>query len=252
VWDVTSGLSVRTLLEHPYMRAPAVWSGDGRRIGVAMCDDPGFGPPAQVWDAESGELIFSAPATRCGQSVDLDHTGRLLAVQTLSADENIQVWDVDSGVQILSATHLPAWIGAVAFSPDGTQLLTGGADGTALIWDVAGENLVRTLTGHAGAVEDATWTSDGSTVVTGSHDGTARLWDATTGETLMVLGGHGTFPYVAVSPDGRYLASGVDTMVQVWALDLSELIGIAETRVSRSLNAAECIAYHFETCPTTP
>ena len=89
-------------------------------------------------------------------------------------------------------------------------------------------------------------------MVTGSHDGTARLWDAATGETRMVLGGHDSFPSVALSSEGRYLATGTDTGVQVWALDIQELIDIARRRVGRPLDPAECIAYQFETCPTTP
>jgi WD40 repeat protein len=251
LWDGAVGEPIRTLFEHPYMKAPAVYSGDGRRVAVATCDD--FGIPARVWDGVSGDLVFAAPPAPCGQTVDLDHTGGLLAVQTGLADgPNVQVWNVESGELVMAVKHAPQWIGAVAFNPDGTRLVTGGGDGAVLIWDVPSGSLIRTLTGHTGPVESAAWSSDGSTVVTGSHDGTARLWDAATGETRMVLGGHDSFPSVALSSEGRYLATGTDTGVQVWALDIQELIDIARRRVGRPLDPAECIAYQFETCPTTP
>lgn len=251
LWDASTGEPIRTLLEHPYMKAPAAWSGDGRRVAVATCDD--FGIPARVWDGASGELVFAVPPAPCGQTVDLNHTGELLAVQTLlTPGPNVQVWNVGSGELVMEVNHAPLWIGAVAFNPDGTRLLTGGADGTVLIWNVPAGNLVRTLTGHTGPVESAIWSSDGSTVATGSHDGTARMWDAATGETRMVLGGHDIFPSVALSPDGRYLATGTEMGVQVWALDIQELTDIARRRVGRPLSPAECIAYHFETCPTAP
>ncbi|NNK49551.1 MAG: WD40 repeat domain-containing protein [Gemmatimonadetes bacterium] len=251
LWDAATGEPIRTLFEHPYMKAPSVWSGDGQRIAAATCDN--FGIPARVWDAASGELVFAAPPAPCGQTVDLNQTGELLAVQTLlTPDPNVQVWDVESGELVMEVNHAPLWIGAVAFSPDGTRLITGGGDGTVRIWDVSAGSLVRTLTGHAGPVESAVWSSDGSAVVTGSHDGTAQLWDADTGETRMVFGGHAIFPSVALSSDGRYLATGTEMGVQVWALDIQELTDIARRRVGRPLSPAECIAYHFETCPTTP
>ena len=33
------------------------------------------------------------------------------------------------------------------------------------------------------------------------------------------------------------------------ALDLDELIEIAESRLTRTLTTAECVTYHFEECP---
>lgn len=251
LWDITNGTPLRTLIEHPFMKGPVAFSGDGHRVAVATCDM--WGTPAWVWGANDGVVLFSPPPGPCGQAVDLDSTGRLLAVQTIAEDQpNVQVWDTESGDLVLSVTHRPEWIGVVAFSPDDSRLLTGGGDGTARIWDIATGRLVRTLTGHTGRVEDAAWFANGTEIVTGSHDGTVRLWDAETGATRLVLGGHDSFTSVAISPDGLYLATGTDTGVRIWALDLDELIQIARERVSRSLTAAECITYHFDECPSTP
>jgi WD40 repeat protein/DNA-binding SARP family transcriptional activator/energy-coupling factor transporter ATP-binding protein EcfA2 len=248
LWDTTTGLPIRTLLKHPFMKGPVVFSGDGGRVAAATCDLPGT--PATVWDVDSGDVVFAAPSARCGQAVDLDDTGRLVAVLTLEESQpNVQVWDTQSGELVLAVKHMPQWIGAVVFSPDGTRLLTGGGDGTARIWDIATGDLVRTLTGHTGSVEDAAWSADGAEIITGSHDGTVRLWDAATGETRLVLGGLDTFSFVDITADGRYLATGTDFGVRIWALDLDELTEIARTRVPRSLTAAECIAYYFDECP---
>ena len=251
VWDTTTGGKTHTLLEGAFVKGSVDFSDDGRLVAAAVCNRPG--PVAYVWNVETGEEVFSTPASDCGQSVDLDLTGRLLAVQTLDEPEpNVRVWDISTGDQVFTGAHYPAWIGAVRFSPDSSQLLTGGGDGTVRIWDVATGDLRRTLTGHAGAVEDATWSSDGLSIISGSHDGSVRLWDASTGETLLVLEGHNTWPFVEMSPDQQYVATATPDTVRIWTLDLDELTGIARTRVPRSLSSAECLAYHFAECPTAP
>jgi hypothetical protein len=58
---------------------------------------------------------------------------------------------------------------------------------------------------------------------------------------------------LSFSPDGRRLASTEDGgIVRVWAIDLEDLVRIAEERVTRGLSEAECAAYHFEECPQAP
>ena len=242
---------LENLLEHAFVKGPIDFSDDGRLVAAAVCNRPG--PTAYVWDTTSGETVFTAPSGQCGQSVDLGPAGRLLAVQSIEEGvPNVLVWDIETAKEVLAVAHFPAWIGVVQFSPDGSQLLTGGEDGTVRIWDLASGDLIRAFTGHTGPVEDATWSSDGTVIVSGSHDGTVRVWDAATGATLLVLEGHDSFPFVDISPNGTYIATSTPGVIRVWTLDVDELVGIARTRVPRSLTSAECLAYHFEECPTAP
>ncbi len=70
---------------------------------------------------------------------------------------------------------------AVAWSPDSTRLLTGGADGTVRVWDATTAQPLHQATGHTGAVWSVAWSPDSTRLLTGGTDGTVRVWDATSG-----------------------------------------------------------------------
>jgi WD40 repeat protein len=122
---------------------------------------------------------------------------------------------------------------------------------TVHVWDAASGQRVSTLTGHSGGVLDLEFSPDGSRLATASYDGTVWMWDPRSGEPIEVLRGHdGAVSSVAFSPDGSRLAS-VDTkgVVRVWALDLDELVRIAEHELTRDLTDAECRQYmHRPNC----
>ena len=79
-----------------------------------------------------------------------------------------------------------------------------------------------------------------------------RLWDAESGSQTLVLRGHrGLVSAVAFSPDATKLASvSGEGTVRVWALDLDDLIEIAEDKLTRTLTDEECSQYlHVDRCP---
>ncbi|HEV8242467.1 MAG TPA: WD40 repeat domain-containing protein, partial [Nitrospirales bacterium] len=110
------------------------------------------------------------------------------------------------------------WIGSLAFSPDGTMLVSGSRDKTMKFWEVPSGKLLRTVKAHSGWVRGVTFSPDGKILASCSDDTTIKLWDPKTGRPIRTLKGHKEpVRSIAFSPDGRRLVSGsLDRTVKLW------------------------------------
>lgn len=152
---------IRALAFHPGDPARFVTVGMSGRLvlrdaasGSTLCElDLGFDPTA--------ELSFSPAGDRLAL---MGRSGRLCLVSL----------DGDAAPRFAVGHDLR--INAVAWSPDGSRLVTGADDHTVRVWDaITGTSLV-VLEGHDGPVTDVATSPDGRIVASASADGTVRLW----------------------------------------------------------------------------
>jgi WD40 repeat protein len=124
----------------------------------------------------------------------------------------------------------------VAWSPNGTQVISGSDDKTLVMWDAATSRCLS-FRGHEHRVLSVAWSPDGGRVVSGSLDTTLKVWDAVTGRCLHTLSGHTqSVRSVAWSPNGsQILSSGGDGTIRQWDAETGQLLRtwvIAEDEVA--------------------
>jgi WD40 repeat protein len=113
---------------------------------------------------------------------------------------------------------------AVAFTPDGRDLLSGGFGGEAKIWSPTDGAQRGELSGHTTSVNGFAFTPDGDRVVTVSSDGTIRVWDLASRRGRTTIRGHAKGAVaVDVAADGAIVTGGYDGTVRRWSSEGDEL-----------------------------
>jgi WD40 repeat protein len=132
--------------------------------------------------------------------------------EAVNVFQEVRANDLEVGV----LTGHTAPVRRVAYSPDGSRIVTASNDGTARIWDARTGLQLRVLTGHAQEVRSAVYSPDGRELVTGSLDGTARTWDAGTGAQRLVLHHARIVACASFSPDGKRILTAGDSRWRIW------------------------------------
>ncbi|HET9665372.1 MAG TPA: hypothetical protein VFP09_01390 [Desertimonas sp.] len=168
---------------------------------------------ARVFDAATGGQQFALLGHGNGVRA-LDWGPDSTQVVTGSADGTAKVWSLLEGdgreMASLSAADTRLGVAGVAFSPDGSRVLTGGQGITsALVWDVgtsAGHEVANlpAVLAHPGAVE---FSADGPSLLATAGGGSVGVWDAQTWASVGRVGGRAEATTVA---SGVSIGSGDD------------------------------------------
>ena len=148
-----------------------------------------------------------------------------------AADRGLRGWEWRylSGVadeSILTLDEPREVPSGVAWSPDGSRLVSGSFDRRVRIWDPKRGALLRVLVGHTDIIFDVAISPDGSIIASGGRDRTVRLWDADSGELLHVLRAPERVTDVDFSPDGARVVAAASycALTVVWDVATGEQV----------------------------
>jgi len=222
----TGGPLLHTLHVDSSVKAIA-YSPDGRYLAAATHDK------VILWETEDWRECCTLASGSEVYALAWRGDGAMLAV----ASSGLLVWDMvaalaASGKQELPLCALaahPQGARAIAYSPDGRRLASGGKNGAVCVWDVESGALVCAIKERGPEVTGLVWSVDGQLLSVAGFNGLLETWDVERGTRLYTCpagesGGvynrtGGNVHGLARSPDGRWLATCANNRsVRLWEL----------------------------------
>ena len=171
LWDVESGKEIRTLKDHIDAVYALAFTPDGKRLVSASADRG-----VKVWDVASGERLYTLSEPTDGlNTLALDPAGKRVAAGGL--DRTIRVWSLgEKGGTLLNSliAHEDAIL-QLAWSPDGTYLVSSAADKEVKVFKADDLSVVKTWRQPDWALSVA-FSPDGKSFAVGRFDGSYEIY----------------------------------------------------------------------------
>ena len=205
-----SGCRVSSCVYHAHTRMLVVGFGVGT---FSLYEMPGFNEVHTLSISESRVDACAVAPTGDWLAFGCAQLGQLL------------VWEWQAETYVLKQQgHYFAEVGALAYSPGGNVVATGGGDGKVKLWSPSSGFCFVTFSEHAAPVTDVAFVPHGRALVSSSLDGTVRAFDTIRYRNFQTLVSPtpAQFTCVAVDQSGEIVAAGSrDTLlIYIWSLQV--------------------------------
>ncbi|MFQ5449787.1 MAG: FHA domain-containing protein [Nitrospinaceae bacterium] len=236
LWDLDSQQAIHILRGHIGSVQKVSFDKEGTRA-LTWADDYS----AILWDAKTGKQVarFKEPFL---DVLDARFQPDGMQVAGAMSDGSIRFWEARTGKDLRkysagegaeepSSGHSREVTG-IAFSPDGSRLISFSRDHSAKIWNLHRGSVQATLAVYESNQEGervlkhqlfltAEFSRDGSRVLTGSSDNIVRLWDSESGTLIREFKGHENKIHGARfnQDESTIISASYDQTIKVWKLD---------------------------------
>jgi WD40 repeat protein len=221
IWD----WSTETLLHTFDFRNEIVsveFSLDGQTLAVGGVDE---WPNAAIWTYSVPSWQPLLKLAEYWNIPDLAYSpdGQLLVGGGTS--RNVRVWRTSDGAEQFVLYH-SGQVSSLDISPDGATLATSLCEasdansqcirGAVWLWDLRSGSLITSLADFTDWGTSVAYSLDGSVVLTGSRDGSLSAYSTANFAPLLVTNSPGGDGVLAISPDGRFMATTGNGEIHVW------------------------------------
>jgi WD40 repeat protein len=134
----------------------------------------------EVYDARTGQMQRRWPASAVYLSAVGCGPGGVVAG---AGPEGIKLWDLTDGRELGTLEGHAGQVMSLAFSPDGSRLLSGGSDFTVRLWRVASKQELLTFREHSQVPTAVAWSPDGRRIGAADGGGVLKVWSAPAPDT---------------------------------------------------------------------
>ncbi|MBV9257671.1 MAG: WD40 repeat domain-containing protein, partial [Ktedonobacteraceae bacterium] len=191
LWDAARGTLIRKYPDQDFYAQRVAWSPDSMRIATG-----GVNQSVAVWHANSSQKIWEYQgdiATVYGLAWSPDGT-RIASCGTkpivlFASNGGVRIWDATSGKRVLTyrGHSAQADLKALAWSPNGKFIASGGSDQIVQVWNASTGKQVLTYPGHVNqrpmpdladpyTIWGLAWSPDSTRIVSSAINGPIHVW----------------------------------------------------------------------------
>lgn len=248
LWDIETGEKLREFeFEREFSVSALAFDPTSGTQDKPLQAAVGWGQDIRLWNLETDEVLQTFSGHQSPMRA-LDFSSDGTTILSVSNDDTLRLWSVETGEQILQiALEVPT--GFAIYHPTEPMALTQGTDQTLVLWDLTTGEMIQQFKGHVASVEAADFSPDGQQVVASGNDGLVLVWDVESGAEIQRYNNVQDRVWdVRFSPDGSMiLGATVGNGIIVWyteTVGLEEAVAWVQTnRYLREFNEFECAAY---------
>lgn len=207
VWNASTGALEKQIEAHASEVTSLTISRDRKAIASASLDGS-----IKLWDASTITLKRTIAGENDNKNrAEFSPDGKNLIV----GNSDVKILDSTTGDLVRALEKKTLSSAAVLFSPDGKTIINigvavgDGAPNTEVhLWNAQTGNFHRKLSGYTAGVLSVLFSPDSLNLIVGDSYKRLAIWSLQTGELVKTIPQPADLKSVALSPDGKYLATG--------------------------------------------